>query len=99
MHPQHCRRLSQEVRMVTYRSEDFHRVLLHQEIMNDAQERNSAKTIMMEDIRAREDDATRMQARARIASMANAGSGVVEVPGYGNYFLHASRFASLQLHG
>ena len=54
----------------------------------------------MEDIRAREDDATRLQARARIASMALAlGLEVVEIPGNGNCFLHAARFALLQLHG
>ena len=54
----------------------------------------------MEDIRVREDDATRLQARARIESMALAlGREVVEVPGDGNYFLHAARFTLLQLHG
>ena len=55
---------------------------------------------MMEDTMVREDDNTRLQSRARIASMAQTlGLEVVVVPGDGNYFLHAARFALLQLHG
>ena len=53
----------------------------------------------MEDISAREDDAIRLHARARIASIALVlGLEVVEVPGNGNCFLHAARFALLQHH-
>ena len=48
----------------------------------------------MEDISAREDDATRIQAGARIASMALAlVLEVIEVPGDANYFPYAARFA------
>ena len=69
-------------------------------LSNDVQVRSNAHRIMMEDIRAREDDATRLQTRARIASMDLAlGLEVVEVAGDGNCFLHAARFALLQLHG
>ena len=47
----------------------------------------------MEDIRAREDDDVRLQARARIASMSLApGLEVEEVLGDGNCFFHAARF-------
>ena len=54
----------------------------------------------MEYIRAPEDDDTRKQARARIANIALAlGLGMVEIPSDGNCFLHAARFALLQLHG
>ena len=54
----------------------------------------------MEDIRAREDDDIRLQARARIADMARTLElQVVEVPGNGNCFLHAARYALLQIHG
>ena len=54
----------------------------------------------MDDIRAREDDDIRLQSRARIETMALAlGLEVVEIPGDGNCFLHAARFALLQLHG
>ena len=67
---------------------------------NDAQVRSNAHRIMLGDIRAREDDDTRLQAKARIAGMALAlGLEVVEVPGDGNCFLHAARFEILQLHG
>ena len=65
---------------------------------NDAQVRSNAQRIMMEGIRAREDDATKLQVRARIADMAlSLGLEVVEVPGDGNCFLHAARFVLLQL--
>ena len=54
----------------------------------------------MEDIRAHEDDATRLQARARLAGMALAlGLEVVGVLYDGNCFLHATRFALLRLFG
>ena len=66
---------------------------------NDAQVRSNASRIMMEDIRAREDDAARLQVRASMAGMAQALGLEVMVPGDGNCFLHAARFALLQLHG
>ena len=54
---------------------------------------------MIEDIRAKEDDEVRFQARARTADMARTlGVRMVEVPGNGNCFLHAARFGLLQIH-
>ena len=54
---------------------------------NDAQGRSTASRIIMEDSRAREDYATRLQASASIVSIALVlGLEVVEVPGDGNCF-------------
>ena len=62
--------------------------------------RANAQRIMREDINAREYDEIRLQARARKARTAAIfGLEVVEVPGDGNCFLIAARFALLQLHG
>ena len=69
-------------------------------IENDTQIRSNVYRVMMKDIRAREDDEVRLQARAWIASMVLAlGLVVLEVPGDGNCFSHAARFVLLQRHG
>ena len=53
----------------------------------DNQVRDNAQRIMIEDIRLREDNMKKLQARARMASMALAlGLDVVEVPCDGNCF-------------
>ena len=58
------------------------RISVYIYITNDVQVRSNAHRIMMEDTRARENDAIRLQTRARITGMALAlGLKVVEVPG------------------
>ena len=105
MHLQHCQ--SDEVKKLSSwsLSQSFSPPVDHEcsyisTLPNDNQVRDNAQGIMFDDIRTHEDDAKRLQARARTASMALAfGLEVVEVPGSGNCFLYAARFALLQLHG
>ena len=89
-----------------YPAGPYHRVLTRIDhecpyiytLPNDAQVRSNAHRIMMEDIRAREDDATRLQARTRIAGMALAlGLEVMEVPGLRQLFLTCSERRILRI--
>ena len=57
-------------------------------LLTDPQVRNNTHRIMKMDTKTREDDATRLQARARMASFAlTLGLMVMEVPGDGIFFL------------